>query len=222
MPVVKALVPMRHHSQRVPGKNYRPLDGKPLFHHIIQTLLEAPSIESVVVDTDSPVIKEGLDSHFPAVQVLDRPERLQADEVPMNDILAYDVEQVQADYFLQTHSTNPLLSAGTIDKAVQVFFDFQLEFDSLFSVSALRTRLWSGEGTPINHDPSTLLQTQDLPPVFEENSCIYIFSKQMLLKRKNRIGERPYLLEIAADEAWDIDTELDFQICDCLMKNRKG
>lgn len=222
MPVVKALVPMRHHSQRVPGKNYRPLDGKPLFHHIIQTLLEVPSIESVVVDTDSPVIKEGLASHFPAVQVLDRPERLQADEVPMNDILAYDVEQVKADYFLQTHSTNPLLTAGTIDQAVQVFFNSLTDFDSLFSVTALQTRLWNREGTPINHDPSTLLQTQDLPPVFEENSCIYIFSKQILLKRKNRIGERPYLLEIDAEEAWDIDTELDFQICDCLMRSKRG
>ena len=46
-----ALVPMRHHSQRVPGKNYRPLAGKPLYQHIVETLLSVPEISIVVVDT---------------------------------------------------------------------------------------------------------------------------------------------------------------------------
>ena len=73
----------------------------------------------------------------------------------------------------------------------------------------------------INHDPSILLQTQDLPPVYEENSCIYIFTKQNLVKRQNRLGQRPIMFEIQAAEAWDIDEELDFQITEFLMQNRK-
>ena len=55
-----ALVPMRHHSQRVPGKNYRPLAGKPLFHHILETLLAVPEIDEIVVDTDSDPVMDGL------------------------------------------------------------------------------------------------------------------------------------------------------------------
>ena len=73
MTTIVALVPMRHHSQRVAGKNYRPLAGKPLYAYIIQTLLACPEIGQVVVDTDSPVIMEGLSAQFPTVRVLERP-----------------------------------------------------------------------------------------------------------------------------------------------------
>src|SRR5512134_1296440 len=108
-----ALVPMRHHSQRVPGKNYRPLAGKPLFHHILETLLAVPAIGPVVVDTDSGPVMEGLRRDFPQVMVIERPEHLRADDVPMNDILLHDTQQVPADFYLQTHSTNPLLRPET-------------------------------------------------------------------------------------------------------------
>src|SRR5512147_921352 len=99
-----ALVPMRHHSQRVPGKNYRPLAGKPLFHHIIETLLAVPEIGHIAVDTDSEPVMQGLRTNFPGVQIIERPEELRADDIPMNEILLHDVGLVPADYYLQTHS----------------------------------------------------------------------------------------------------------------------
>ncbi len=76
MTKLAALVPMRHHSQRVPGKNYRPLAGKPLYQHIIETLLSVPAISTIVVDTDSEPVMEGLRRDFPQVVVLPRPENL--------------------------------------------------------------------------------------------------------------------------------------------------
>jgi CMP-N-acetylneuraminic acid synthetase len=218
---IAALVPMRHHSQRVPGKNYRLLEGKPLFHYIIDTLMGVELLDEIVVNTDSEVIKKGLRSHFPEVRIIDRPAEIAGDQVSMNRILAYDVHQVEADYFLQTHSTNPLLTAETISRALKRFLDTYPKRDSLFSVTPLHTRLWTREGEPLNHDPDVLIQTQDLPPVYEENSCLYLFTKETFLKRKNRLGERPLLFEIDASEAWDIDTELEFQICEQLMKYRK-
>jgi CMP-N-acetylneuraminic acid synthetase len=216
-----ALVPMRHHSQRVPGKNFRPLAGKPLFHYIISTLLEVPGIREIIVDTDSPIIKKGLASHFPSVTVLDRPEDLCGDAVSMNEIISHDLTQRNADFFLQTHSTNPFLKAETISTAIERFFQGFPDFDSLFSVTRLYTRLWTEEGSAINHDPSELLQTQDLPPLYEENSCLYIFSKSDFIAQHHRIGKEPFLYEIEPEEAWDIDTELDFQIADCLMEHKK-
>ena len=116
---ILALVPIRHHSQRVPGKNYRPLAGKPLFHHIISTLLACPEISQVVVDTDSPPVIKGLRQYFPAVRILERPEALRADTVPMNEILIYDTSQVEADLYMQTHTTNPLLRQETVSRAIQ-------------------------------------------------------------------------------------------------------
>jgi CMP-N-acetylneuraminic acid synthetase len=65
------------------------------------------------------------------------------------------------------------------------------------------------------------LRTQDLPPIFEENSCLYIFTRETLQKKRNRIGYHPYLFEIEAEEAWDIDEEIDFKIVDFLMSRDK-
>lgn len=217
---IAALVPMRHHSQRVPGKNYRPLAGKPLYQHIVDTLLVCPEISQVVVDTDSPMVIEGLRAAYPQVVVLERPEELRADTIPMNEILMYDTEQVKADLYLQTHSTNPLLRPQTVRKAIQTLLDNFPAYDSLFSVTRLQTRLWDQLGRPINHNPAVLLQTQDLPPVYEENSCIYIFQRETLARRRNRLGERPYLFVMDADEAWDIDEELDFLVADLLLTER--
>ncbi len=213
-----ALVPMRHHSQRVPAKNYRMMAGKPLFHHIIETLLIVPLINQVVVDTDSQPIIDGLRKYFPQVRVIRRPQNLSADDVPMNDILMYDTEQVEAEFYLQTHSTNPLLRRETISRAIQTFLADYPTHDSLFSVTRLQTRLYDKDGKAINHDPSVLAQTQDLPPVYEENSCLYLFTRENLVKRHHRIGKKPILFEMGADEAWDIDEEIDFEICDFLMR----
>lgn len=220
MKKIIALVPMRHHSQRVPGKNYRPLAGKPLYQYIIETLLAVPQIDEILVDTDSPPVMDGLRAHFPQVRVIERPEHLRADEIPMNEILSHDMSQAEADFYLQTHSTNPLLRAETISQAIQAFLASYPAHDSLFSVTRLQTRLYDQLGRAINHNPAILLQTQDLPPVYEENSCIYIFTRENLLARRNRLGERPLMFEIDPAEAWDIDEELDFEIVDFLMQRR--
>ena len=215
-----ALVPMRHHSQRVPGKNYRLLAGKPLFQHILETLLAVPEIETVIVDTDSEPVMDGVRRHFPTVKLIQRPEHLRADDVPMNDILLYDTAQVEADFYLQTHSTNPLLRSETISRAIQSLFTNYPKYDSLFSVTRWQTRLYFQDGKAINHNPFELIQTQDLPPVYEENSCLYLFTRENLARKHHRIGDKPFMFEIDKSEAWDIDEELDFEITDFLMKRK--
>ena len=208
---------MRHHSQRVPGKNYRILAGKPLFHHIIETLLAVPEIDVVVVDTDSEPIMAGLREQFPSVKVINRPEELRAVDRPMNDILLHDTELVKADFYLQSHSTNPLLRAETVSHAIKTFLEAYPEKDSLFSVTRWQTRLYDRHGVALNHNPQELIQTQDLTPVYEENSCIYLFNRKNLLQHNHRIGPNPIMFEIPVFEAVDIDEESNFKIADILM-----
>ena len=222
MTTITALVPMRHNSQRVPGKNYRLLAGKPLYQHIIETLLSVPEITSIIVDTDSAPVMEGLRINFPPVKIIERPEHLRADAIPMNEILMYDTAQVEADFYLQTHSTNPLLKAETLSCGIQTFLKEYPAYDSMFSVTRLQTRLWDSLTRAINHNPAILLQTQDLPPVYEENSCFYLFTRANLLAKRNRLGERPLMFEIPRNEAVDIDEEFDFQIAGMMMRARQG
>jgi CMP-N-acetylneuraminic acid synthetase len=214
-----ALMPMRHESERVPGKNYRPFgDGRPLFHHMLETLAACPQIDRIVIDTDSPTIKEQCPEHLGDVILLDRPPHLLSGMTPMNDVLLHDVAQVESEFYLQTHSTNPLLSRETMQRAIETFFENHPTYDSLFGVTRVQTRFWDGLGRAINHNPEILIRTQDLPPFFEENSCIYIFEGETLKQRHNRIGKRPYLFEIERLEALDIDEEVDFEIAELIYK----
>jgi len=217
---VVALVPMRHHSARVEGKNYRLIAGRPLYAYILETLLECKAISKVVVDTDSPIIREGIRQAFRDIEILTRPEHLTADDVPMNEILLHDVGQVEAAFYLQTHTTNPLLRAETIERAIDIFFDGWPVRDSLFSVTPFKTRLWTTDGEPVNHDQNELIPTQDLKPLMVENSCLYIFSREGLIARRNRIGQRPTLFEIDQEEAIDIDTEWEFELAKLIINTR--
>jgi CMP-N-acetylneuraminic acid synthetase len=213
---------MRHNSERVPGKNYRPLGGIPLFHHVVNALLAVPTIAEVVIDTDSDAIMSDVAAAFPQVRVLVRPEHLRAGEIPMNDVLLNTAEQVQADVLLQTHSTNPFLSSATIASAIDRFLAHENDCDSAFGVTRLQARLWTADAKPVNHDPAVLLRTQDLPPIYLENSCFYLFTPQTLRERHNRIGERPLLVEVPPEEAVDIDEESDFRLAEAISAMRSA
>ena len=217
---ISAVVPMRHNSERVVGKNYRMFAGEPLFHHVIKSLSACSEISEVVIDTDSPLIKADTNQCFPSVRVLERPEHLRDGSIPMNDVLLDTTQRLSSDYYLQTHSTNPLLTTKTIARAIHLFLANLDRHDSLFSVKRLQTRLWDATGKPINHDPEHLIRTQDLAPVFEENSCIYIFSREVLEQKGNRIGDKPLMFEMNLIESLDIDDEVDFQLAELLFLNK--
>jgi len=171
-----------------------------------------PEIDLIVVDTDSQLIIDDCAKHFPHVQVLLRPENLRDGSIAMNDVLLNTLDQVDADIVLQTHSTNPFLKADTVSAALKLFSPRKRLFDSAFSVTPLQARLWDAGTRPVNHDPSVLLRTQDLAPLFIENSCFFIFTPELLRERGSRIGARPFMVEMAPLEAVDIDTEDDFSL----------
>ena len=140
-PRVAALVPMKGHSVRVPRKNLRLLHGRPLYHWIMRALQAAKNVNAIVVETDSDEIAEDVATNF-GVQTLRRPLELVGDEVPMNDLIAYHIEAVKSDVYIQTHATNPLLSSATIDAALNQFMTVRKTNDSLFSVTGIQTRFY--------------------------------------------------------------------------------
>jgi len=218
---ITALLPMKVHSERVPDKNIKNFCGRPLYHAVLSTLLQSKYIDKVVINTDSDIIKEDALKNFERVVIIDRPKEIQGDFVSMNDIIAYDLSKIEGEHFLQTHSTNPLLQTDTIDLAIGTYFKNLNQFDSLFSVTRLQTRLYWKDGVPINHNPNELLRTQDLPPVYEENSNFYIFSKKSFVDAgRARIGLKPQMFEISKLEAVDIDEPEDWGIAEVLYKRR--
>lgn len=221
-PRVVAILPMRHSSTRVPGKNFRSLAGKPLYRHIVESLLAADRVTEVVIDTDSELLWRDAERHFPDVRLLRRPPHLAQEMVSMNEVLLNTVPQLGADVYLQTHSTNPLVRPSSIDAAIEAFLSGRPAYDSLFTVTPAYKRFWTSDGKPLNHDPDKLLRTQDLPPILEENSCLYIFDRDTLASRRNRIGARPLLFPLDPGEAFDIDEELDLAVVEGILATRQA
>lgn len=215
---LKALLPMKGNSERVPNKNMRNFDGAPLYHAVMKSLLASKYIENVVINTDSDIIAKNAKETFgDRVIIIDRPKKIQGDMVSMNEIINYDLTQLEGEYFLQTHSTNPLLRTETIDKAVEKYFEGLGKFDSVFGVTKVQTRFYDKDAKPINHNPEELLRTQDLEPLYEENSNFYIFSKEAFKNAdKKRIGIKPQIFEVNKLEAVDIDEPEDFKLAELL------
>ena len=216
-----ALLPMKGHSERVSNKNIRPFAGKPLFHYIAQVLQDSELVQSIIINTDSDFIARNASEHFPKVRIIDRPEAIRGGTVEMNTIIAHDLSVTTGKYFLQTHSTNPLLTKATLDRAITEYFAMDEIYDSLFSVTKLQTRLYRESGEPVNHNPHELLRTQDLPPLFEENSNIYLFSKRSFAAAGNkRIGNRPRMFAMDSLEAIDIDNHETFRLAEAVYALR--
>lgn len=210
---IVALLPMKAHSERVKGKNFREFNGKPLFRWIVDTLLSVEEIDQVVINTDArSILAENGLTDDERIMIRDRKPEICGDMVSMNLVLADDVENVDADIYLMTHTTNPLLSADTIRRALEVFRKAQAEdtADSLFTVDKIQTRFYRADCNPVNHDPDNLVRTQDLEPWFEENSNLYIFTRDSFAKTNARIGKKPMLFESPKFESIDIDTPEDW------------
>lgn len=216
-----ALLPMKASSERVPGKNFRRLCGKPLFRWVLDSLLALDSIDKVVINTDARAILHANDvNESSRVVIRDRREDLKGDLVSMNRIIEDDVAAVPADLYLMTHTTNPLLSTQTIRDAIGRFARSRARYDSLFSVNRVQARFYRSDGSAINHSPDVLLRTQDMEPWFEENSCLYLFTKESFMTTGARIGKAPLMYETPRLESVDIDDADDWLLAEALLRHR--
>ncbi len=213
---VTALIPIKEHSERVKNKNFRSFSGKPLYHHIVETLENTFAIDEIIINTDSLIVKNEAPELSPKVKIHMRPEDLLGDFMSVNKIIAYDLENSQSDIYIQTHATSPLLKSETIAHAIKDFIDKEDINDSVFSVNRFQSRFFDHQGKAINHNPSELIRTQDLAPIYEENSNFYIFTKSSFAKGQKRIGEKPLLFETSRIESIDIDDEFSFHLAEML------
>jgi CMP-N-acetylneuraminic acid synthetase len=218
---IVALLPMKAHSARVSGKNFRDFCGKPLFRWILDTLLEVEEIDQIVINTDArDILKQNGLIDTDRILIRDRPEHICGDFVSMNKVIADDVKAVAADIYLMTHTTNPILNKQTIEKAIHAY---KLgvangKHDSLFTVDRVQTRFYERDGTPVNHDPNNLVRSQDLTPWYEENSNLYIFSADSFAKTRARIGSEPLLFVTPKYESIDIDEPEDWDVAVAITK----
>ena len=212
---IVALLPMKAHSERVKGKNFKNFNGKPLFSWMLDTLIAIKEIDHVIINTDAreTLLEKGL-IETDRVIIRNRKQEICGDTISMNLIIEDDIENINADIYLMTHTTNPLITGNTIKGALESFLknlnNKDRNIDSLFTVDKIQNRFYRKDCSAVNHDPNNLLRTQDLEPWFEENSNLYIFTRESFKRTKTRIGKKPMMYETPKFESIDIDTQDDW------------
>lgn len=216
---IPALIFIKEVSERVPSKNFRILGDKPLYQIIIDTLRQCHFISKVLVNTDSTVILDHYkDDDFVILQQRsDYLKSLTHNEA--NEIIKEMIQGITDKVFFNTHTTNPMLSSSTIDAFISYYFSSS--FDSMFMATKLNARFWSSDLNPLNFKLGEIVKTQDLDPMYLENSCGYLFKRELFLSENNRLSGNIGLMEIDELESIDIDTESQFELASKLYSGSK-
>lgn len=213
---IACFIPIKSNSERVPGKNFRILCGRPLYQYIINHAIQANCFDDIYVDTNSEEIKRYCDEMN--VIWIERKEQLARNTANGNDLLNYHFETFpNYDFYFQLFATAPFLQPKSISKAVNTLIQSS-EYDSTFTALEEHSFYWYA-GNPINYRPCVLPRSQDMQPVFEETTGLYGMSKKALTKYRCRIGAKPYICLVNKFEAVDINTEEDLKMAEFVGKS---
>lgn len=211
-----AILPLRKGSQRIKNKNFKKLNKKPLCYWIIKNLKKSKKIKKVIISTDYAFSKfKGLVDDKIILHA--RPKKL-SNNCSMNLVIKDVLEKFNFDNFIQVHATSPNLNYRTLDKAINFYFKNYRKYDSIFSVTPIKKRLWSKNLMPINHNPSENPTTQNLKTILEENSAFYIFTRKSFYLSDNRIGIKPKAFPLSLEESFDIDTKEEFKLLEKIKR----
>ena len=209
-------IPIKSNSERVKGKNFRILNGKPLYMHIIEHSVEANCFDDIFVDTDSEEIKDFAESL--GCKIIERLPELASNLANGNDLLNYHfLTNPGYDYYFQLFATAPFLQPETIKKCVNDLNN-TTQYDSCFTALENHGFYWLNN-EPINYRPYVLPRSQDMAPVIEETTGLYGMTKQALEKYHCRIGAKPLIEIVNKFEAVDINTETDMKLAEFIGEN---
>lgn len=207
---VKAVVPIKMNSERIPHKSIADLHGKPLCRYLLETLASIPGLDTTVYCSD-----EKICSYLPdGIHFFKRNPRLDKFSVQRQEIVLSMLRDIDADVYVYAHVTTPFLSVESIQTAIRAVTDEG--YDTVLGVTEHRTYGWH-HGKPVNFDPDDLKRTQDIDPIYLERS-FFVFKRSIALKNGSLYGERIKFLPLSDKEAVDIDYPDDLAHAEHLLK----
>ena len=206
-----AVMPIKLINERCPGKNTRILGDKPLLQYELDSLKETGLCDSINVFCSSDDIVPFLPK---GVKFIKRPKYLDLPSSNFTQIFSLFMDQNDADIYVYAHATAPFVSVDTMKQCINAVMSGG--YDSAFCAVKLQDYLWQ-DGEPLNFDATNLPRTQDLKPIFQETSGVYVFRKETFLKYRRRIGENPFIKEVSFKESIDIDNPKDFDLAEKLV-----
>jgi CMP-N-acetylneuraminic acid synthetase len=230
---ITCVIGARGGSQGVPGKNIRPLLGKPLIAWSIEQALACPRIRRVVVSTDSPAIAEVARAHGAEVPFM-RPAELATSTAGKWEVWQHALQACDAHYagepvdlFVDLDCTSPLREVEDISRAIEQF-ERSPGVDAVFSVCEARKNPYfnmleaeeDGRLRICKALPKPLVRRQDAPQVLEHVASVYVLSPAYLRRGTGLLSGRTQGYLMAPERSLDIDCEFDFELVEYLMRKR--
>jgi CMP-N,N'-diacetyllegionaminic acid synthase len=225
------LIPARGGSKGIPGKNIRPLEGKPLIQRAFESAAESGSMDRIILSTDDPeiaAVAEGFGLEVPFL----RPPQFSSDTSPMIDVAVHALNTLaeggyipDAVFLLQP--TSPLRKPEHIRKAVEILGDN----DSVCSVLALPKDLCPHYVMKIREDgfldyflPDGHLYTrrQDVPQAYRREGTIFLTRASVILEKRSFYGDTCVPLVITEEEALNIDHPAEWAEAENRLRSQPG
>lgn len=220
-----AVIPARGGSKRLPRKNILDLAEKPLIAWTIEAAQMSVGIDEIIVTTDDSEIEQVANSF--GARVIIRPDHLASDTASSIDVVLHAIESQKEkyDYVLLLQPTSPLRNCKHINDVINMLFEKKA--DAVISVSETEhSPLWAGELPEDNNmnnfirDEVKNSRSQDLPVFYNLNGAVYMVEIEKLKAEKSfLLSKNAFAYEMKREESIDIDTLLDFEIANLIMKN---
>lgn len=215
-----ALMPLRGGSKSIPGKNVRPLAGRPLFEWSLEAALESACFDAVYVSTDAPDIRDAVAAAFgDAVGFAERSAAASTDEASTEQVMLEFQAQAAFEVLGLVQATSPLTTAADFRAAKARFVDEG--FDSLLTAVPFGRFLWSPDGRPLNYDPARRPRRQDFAGSCVENGAFYFTRAQVLREQGTRLGGRIGVHLMHPDTVHEIDEPADWDTVTRLLVTRR-
>lgn len=223
-----AIIPARGGSKGIPRKNIKNIAGKPLIAWSIEHALGAECIDRVIVTTDDPEIASIARQWGAEVPFL-RPSDISGDKATTESAVLHALEWLNREEgYIPEHvfllqATSPVRSIDQLDQAYQIFLESAS--DSLLSVCEFWHFLWKNEASPeAEYDYMNRPRRQDILKKdirFKENGSFYITKTEKLLSEKNRLAGTVSMYVMKEEQSFEIDTEIDWLVCESILKSEK-
>ena len=210
---IVAIIPIKLKSKRLKNKNFKKINGSPLYKYLLDKL-KFTNFDEIYVDSNSPEIEEYC--KLKNYKFIKRLPKLALNNANGNDLLNYHSKIINADIYFQLFITAPLLKIKTINNCIEKIKKSK-KYDSILTSKSVKTWFWY-KGKPVNYDPKILPRSQDAEPLVFETTGLYGIRKKILLNKKARIGNKPYFYEVSDEEAIDLDNLKDFEYLEYYVK----
>ncbi|WP_206208373.1 acylneuraminate cytidylyltransferase family protein [Vibrio sp. H11] len=223
--MLTVFLPCRKGSQRIPDKNVKSFAGIEggLLNIKLKQLTEINSVDQFIVSSNDERVLEFAATIKDTRIVLDeRPDELGSSSTTTDELIAYVPSLIKEGHILWTHVTSPFIDTYDYQSAIDLYFSKLGEgFDSLMTVLKLQGFIWDDK-KPLSYDRSQLKwpMTQNIKPLFEVDSGMFISHIDNYKLYGDRIGVRPYLLTQEKAKSVDIDWPEDFRLAEKLWGNK--